>query len=40
MASGFVQEGRKRSALFQDGKWVDLIDMGIVAEEYWTAKQQ
>jgi RimJ/RimL family protein N-acetyltransferase len=31
---GFVEEGRYRMANFQDGKWTDLIHMGILEEEW------
>lgn len=31
---GFVEEGRKRNRCFSEGKYVDLIIMGIIKEEY------
>jgi len=37
---GFIQEGLKRKALFQDGKWVDEIWMGIVDEEWFDAQKK
>jgi len=36
--SGFVQEGRLREHLWKSGKWIDLIQMGILKEE-WEALQ-
>jgi RimJ/RimL family protein N-acetyltransferase len=30
---GFVEEGRRRRALFVDGRYIDVIDMGLLAEE-------
>jgi hypothetical protein len=35
--SGFAEEGRDREANFQDGRWWDLVHMGILEKE-WTAK--
>jgi hypothetical protein len=32
--SGFVEEGRKRKHNFQDGKWWDIVHMGILDEEW------
>lgn len=32
--SGFVQEGRLRKHLWRSGKWLDLIQMGILKEEW------
>ena len=37
--SGFVEEGRKRKGLWQDGDWVDMIDMGILQEEWLAARK-
>jgi RimJ/RimL family protein N-acetyltransferase len=34
MLRGFVEEGRIREANFQDGKWWDVINMGILAREW------
>ena len=31
---GFVEEGRERQAIFRDGKFQDLVCMGILAEEW------
>lgn len=31
---GFVEEGRKRKAVFKNGKYVDEIIMGLLREEY------
>jgi RimJ/RimL family protein N-acetyltransferase len=31
---GFVQEGRQREALYKDGRYVDLIHMGILKSEW------
>ena len=31
---GFVEEGRKREAVFKDGKYVDEIIMGLLREDY------
>ncbi|KAL1662547.1 acyl-CoA N-acyltransferase [Schizophyllum commune] len=36
---GFVEEGRKRKGLWQDGDWVDMIDMGILQEEWLAARK-
>ncbi|KAA1469810.1 acyl-CoA N-acyltransferase [Dentipellis sp. KUC8613] len=38
--SGFIQEGVKRKAAWIDGTWVDLIAMGIIAEEFWEARKE
>jgi hypothetical protein len=35
--SGFAEEGRDREANFQDGRWWDVVRMGILEKE-WTAK--
>lgn len=32
--SGFVEEGRKRQANWIDGKWEDVVSMGILKEEW------
>ncbi|KAJ3794579.1 acyl-CoA N-acyltransferase [Lentinula aff. detonsa] len=34
---GFVEEGRKRAAMWSQGKWVDHITMGILEEEFLSA---
>jgi RimJ/RimL family protein N-acetyltransferase len=34
---GFRHEGTERSAAFVDGRYVDVLDMGVLAEEYWAA---
>ena len=31
---GFVEEGRKRKAVYKNGKYVDEIVMGLLREEY------
>ncbi len=31
---GFIEEGRERQAIFRDGKFQDLVCMGILAEEW------
>jgi RimJ/RimL family protein N-acetyltransferase len=31
---GFVEEGRVREANYQDGKWWDIVNMGILAREW------
>jgi hypothetical protein len=36
--SGFAEEGRDREANFQDGRWWDVVRMGILEKE-WTAKR-
>ncbi|KAL1725843.1 acyl-CoA N-acyltransferase [Schizophyllum commune] len=36
---GFVEEGRKRKGIWQDGDWVDMIDMGILYDEWLAARQ-
>ncbi|EIN06923.1 acyl-CoA N-acyltransferase [Punctularia strigosozonata HHB-11173 SS5] len=36
---GFVEEGRKRKCNWQDGKWQDMVFMGILEEE-WLARAQ
>ncbi|KAA1469807.1 acyl-CoA N-acyltransferase [Dentipellis sp. KUC8613] len=38
--SGFVEEGRKRKGTFVQGKWEDLILMGILDEEYWAGQEE
>ncbi|KAL1745313.1 acyl-CoA N-acyltransferase [Schizophyllum fasciatum] len=37
--AGFVEEGRKRKGIWQDGDWIDMIDMGILYEDWLTAKK-
>ncbi|TRM63283.1 acyl-CoA N-acyltransferase [Schizophyllum amplum] len=37
--TGFVEEGRKRKAVWQDGAWVDMIDMGILYEDWAAARK-
>lgn len=37
--SGLVEEGRKRKANWIDGKWEDIVFMGILEEE-WAAQQK
>ncbi|EJU01277.1 acyl-CoA N-acyltransferase [Dacryopinax primogenitus] len=32
---GFVLEGRRKAAVWEDGRWEDILEMGIVAEEFW-----
>ena len=32
--NGFVEEGRKRKAIFKDGQYVDELIMGLLREEY------
>ena len=34
---GFVEEGRKRMAVFKDGQYVDEILMGLLRDEYTVA---
>jgi RimJ/RimL family protein N-acetyltransferase len=36
--SGFVEEGRKRKAIYTDGGWSDDVRMGILEEEYWAER--
>ena len=31
---GFIEEGRVRQCLFREGKWFDMIHMGLLQEEY------
>lgn len=31
---GFIEEGRKRKAVFKDGKYVDEIIMGLLRDDY------
>jgi len=38
--SGFVEEGGYRKATWKDGKWEDVIMMGILEHEYWERKTQ
>jgi UDP-4-amino-4,6-dideoxy-N-acetyl-beta-L-altrosamine N-acetyltransferase len=37
---GFKKEGRLREFVFRDGKWLDVIIMGITAEEYKIGKNR
>ena len=32
--AGFVHEGRKRQAIFQDGKYIDVLQMSILRQEW------
>jgi len=36
---GFREEGRRRSAIWEDGAWVDLVEMGIVEDEHWARRK-
>ncbi|MEK4300405.1 GNAT family protein [Oceanobacillus sp. FSL W8-0428] len=36
---GFELEGKSRQTLFRDGKWHDIIHMGILQEEYFVKKE-
>ncbi|KAI0317505.1 acyl-CoA N-acyltransferase [Amylostereum chailletii] len=36
---GFAQEGVKRKAHWFNGKWEDLIWMGLVEDDFWTRQQ-
>lgn len=36
---GFVHEGRRREAMWRDGRWWDLINMGMLEHE-WRAKRE
>jgi RimJ/RimL family protein N-acetyltransferase len=38
ITSGFVEEGRKRKAIYTDGGWSDDVRMGILEEEYWAKR--
>jgi RimJ/RimL family protein N-acetyltransferase len=40
LRSGFVEEGRERRANFQDGRWWDMISMGILEEEWREQNKQ
>ncbi|HEV2610695.1 MAG TPA: GNAT family protein, partial [Noviherbaspirillum sp.] len=35
---GFVEEGRLRQAVYKDGRYIDLIRMGMIEEEYGQGK--
>lgn len=35
--AGFSQEGLRKAATFHHGRFIDAIDMSILAEDYWTA---
>ncbi|KAK7056749.1 hypothetical protein VNI00_002466 [Paramarasmius palmivorus] len=37
--SGFIEEGRHRKAIWYEGRWVDIILMSILEEE-WAARRQ
>jgi L-amino acid N-acyltransferase YncA len=37
--SGFKEEGRRRKANWQSGKWEDIIYMGILEEEYFSLSE-
>jgi RimJ/RimL family protein N-acetyltransferase len=37
--SGFVQEGRRRKAVWQDGDWHDFLSMAILEEDWKEAKR-
>ncbi|EGX89623.1 Acyl-CoA N-acyltransferase [Cordyceps militaris CM01] len=37
--AGFVEEGRRRSCYFKDGRWWDEVSMGILEDE-WKARSQ
>jgi RimJ/RimL family protein N-acetyltransferase len=37
---GYVEEGRIRQAMFKDGQWVDEILLGLLAEEWRTARNK
>ncbi len=32
--AGFVHEGRKRQAIFRDGKYIDLLQMSVLRQEW------
>jgi RimJ/RimL family protein N-acetyltransferase len=32
---GFVEEGRLRDELWHDGKWWEMVEMGMLEEDYW-----
>lgn len=34
---GMREEGRRRSAAFKDGRWIDVVEYGLLAEEYYEA---
>ncbi|EJU01289.1 acyl-CoA N-acyltransferase, partial [Dacryopinax primogenitus] len=36
---GFVLEGRRRAALWEDGGWVDILEMAIIADEFGKRKR-
>jgi hypothetical protein len=38
--SGFVQEGRQRKANWVEGAWKDIIQMGILVEEWNDARKK
>ncbi len=38
MAVGFKHEGRQAEAVWKEGKWVDVLWMGILAREYYAGK--
>lgn len=37
--SGFKHEGNRREALWKEGKWVDMILMGLLSKEYHATGQ-
>ncbi|EIN12903.1 acyl-CoA N-acyltransferase [Punctularia strigosozonata HHB-11173 SS5] len=37
---GFVEEGRSRKSNWQDGKWQDVVYMGLLEEEWLASAQQ
>ena len=37
---GFIQEGRMRQARYLKGQYLDVIIMGILADEYWRIKSE
>ena len=39
-ACGFVEEGRQRSHVWSDGRYVDLILMGVLREEWKSPNEQ
>ena len=39
-ACGFVEEGRQRSHIWSDGRYIDLILMGVLREEWKSLNEQ
>ena len=37
---GFVEEGRARKAIFQDGVWEDVVSLAVLEEDYWARKKK